>query len=211
MGKSAKAKKEKKKDFQKVKLKVGKTKPKATNSTDTSFKARCKKSSPHLYTPFNSNDSYSNIRTPTIPNLRRALHLRPILPPSQPPQPQLRNTKEGIPRLPHDLSKSPSKIPTSTNLHNPPKGPTFNPRCLHSRTVPTPQTPSRTPRLRRPQQRRANPPLDAPRPHTSQFGHTPQQSRRARMAPQHCGQGSRIVPGRMAHDAEMFRGAAWVG
>jgi pre-rRNA-processing protein IPI1 len=42
MGKSAKAKKEKKKDFQKAKLKVGKTKPKASNATDTSFKARCK-------------------------------------------------------------------------------------------------------------------------------------------------------------------------
>lgn len=40
MGKSAKAKKEKKKDFQKVKLRVGKTKPKAANFTDTSFKAR---------------------------------------------------------------------------------------------------------------------------------------------------------------------------
>jgi pre-rRNA-processing protein IPI1 len=44
MGKSAKAKKEKKKEFQKVKLKVGKTKPKAANLTDTSFKARCKNS-----------------------------------------------------------------------------------------------------------------------------------------------------------------------
>jgi len=41
MAKSAKAKKEKKKDFQKPKLKVGKTKPKAANFTDTSFKARC--------------------------------------------------------------------------------------------------------------------------------------------------------------------------
>jgi pre-rRNA-processing protein IPI1 len=40
MGKSTKAKKEKAKDFQKAKLKVGKTKPKATNLTDTSFKAR---------------------------------------------------------------------------------------------------------------------------------------------------------------------------
>lgn len=38
MAKSAKAKKEK--DFQKPKLKVGKTKPKASNFTDTSFKAR---------------------------------------------------------------------------------------------------------------------------------------------------------------------------
>jgi pre-rRNA-processing protein IPI1 len=42
MGKSAKAKKEKKKDFAKPKLKVGKTKAKADNFTDTSFKARCK-------------------------------------------------------------------------------------------------------------------------------------------------------------------------
>jgi pre-rRNA-processing protein IPI1 len=40
MAKSAKAKKEKKKDFQKVKLKVGKTKAKSSNFTDTSFKAR---------------------------------------------------------------------------------------------------------------------------------------------------------------------------
>lgn len=40
MGSSAKKKKEKKKDFQKAKLKVGKTKPKAANATDTSFKAK---------------------------------------------------------------------------------------------------------------------------------------------------------------------------
>ncbi|ORY18698.1 Rix1 complex component [Clohesyomyces aquaticus] len=39
-GASARKKKEKKKDFQKPKLKVGKAKPKATNFTDTSFKAK---------------------------------------------------------------------------------------------------------------------------------------------------------------------------
>jgi len=49
MGKSAKAKKEKKKDFAKPKLKVGKTKPKADNFTDTSFKARCKATSCEAY------------------------------------------------------------------------------------------------------------------------------------------------------------------
>jgi hypothetical protein len=40
MGASAKKKKDKKKDFQKAKLKVGKTKPKASNFTDTSFKSK---------------------------------------------------------------------------------------------------------------------------------------------------------------------------
>ncbi|KAK4991362.1 rRNA processing protein [Elasticomyces elasticus] len=40
MGSSAKRKKEKKQDFQKPKLKVGKTKPKAANFTSTSFKAK---------------------------------------------------------------------------------------------------------------------------------------------------------------------------
>ncbi|KAI1181104.1 Rix1 complex component [Nemania sp. FL0916] len=40
MGSSNKKKKEKKKDFQKPKLKVGKTKPKASNFTDTSFKSK---------------------------------------------------------------------------------------------------------------------------------------------------------------------------
>ena len=40
MGSSAKKKKEKKKDFQKPKLKVGKTRPKNTNATDTSFSAK---------------------------------------------------------------------------------------------------------------------------------------------------------------------------
>ena len=40
MGSSAKKKKEKKKDFQKPKLKVGKTRPKNTNATDTSFTAK---------------------------------------------------------------------------------------------------------------------------------------------------------------------------
>ncbi|MBE7181803.1 MAG: hypothetical protein INR71_11465 [Terriglobus roseus] len=41
MGASSKKKKEKKKDFQKAKLKVGKTKAKPANFTDTSFKAKC--------------------------------------------------------------------------------------------------------------------------------------------------------------------------
>jgi len=40
MGSSAKKKKEKKKDFAKPKLKVGKARPKNTNATDTSFTAR---------------------------------------------------------------------------------------------------------------------------------------------------------------------------
>lgn len=40
MGSSAKKKREKKKDFQKPKLKVGKTRPKNTNATDTSFAAK---------------------------------------------------------------------------------------------------------------------------------------------------------------------------
>ncbi|CAJ2504233.1 Uu.00g116270.m01.CDS01 [Anthostomella pinea] len=40
MGSSTKKKKEKKKDFQKPKLKVGKAKPKAANFTDTSFKSK---------------------------------------------------------------------------------------------------------------------------------------------------------------------------
>ncbi|EAW08913.1 IPI1/TEX10 family protein [Aspergillus clavatus NRRL 1] len=40
MGSSAKKKKEKKKDFQKTKLRVGKTKAKPENFTDTSFKAK---------------------------------------------------------------------------------------------------------------------------------------------------------------------------
>lgn len=39
-GSSARKKAEKKKDFQKQKLKVGKTKPKASNVTDTSFKSK---------------------------------------------------------------------------------------------------------------------------------------------------------------------------
>lgn len=40
MGSSAKKKKEKQKDFQKPKLKVGKARPKNTNATDTSFSAK---------------------------------------------------------------------------------------------------------------------------------------------------------------------------
>ncbi|KAJ3498984.1 hypothetical protein NLG97_g689 [Lecanicillium saksenae] len=40
MGSSMKKKKEKAKDFQKTKLKVGKTKAKASNFTDTSFKSK---------------------------------------------------------------------------------------------------------------------------------------------------------------------------
>ena len=41
MTKSNKHKNERKKDFQKEKLKVGKARPKNTNATDTSFAARC--------------------------------------------------------------------------------------------------------------------------------------------------------------------------
>ena len=40
MGSSTKKKREKKKDFQKPKLKVGKARPKAANSTDTSFRSK---------------------------------------------------------------------------------------------------------------------------------------------------------------------------
>lgn len=40
MGSSARKKREKKKDFQKTKLKVGKARPKPTNSTDTSFRSK---------------------------------------------------------------------------------------------------------------------------------------------------------------------------
>ena len=40
MGSSAKKKREKKKDFQKTKLKVGKTRPKADNHTETNFRAK---------------------------------------------------------------------------------------------------------------------------------------------------------------------------
>ncbi|KAI9701287.1 MAG: rRNA processing protein [Candelina mexicana] len=41
MGSSARKKKDKQKDFQKPKLKVGKAKPKPSNFTDTSFKSKC--------------------------------------------------------------------------------------------------------------------------------------------------------------------------
>lgn len=41
MGSSAKRKAEKKKDFQKPKLKVGKAAAKPSNFTDTSFRAKC--------------------------------------------------------------------------------------------------------------------------------------------------------------------------
>ena len=49
MTKSNKHKNERKKDFQKEKLKVGKARPKNTNATDTSFAARC--TSAEGYTP----------------------------------------------------------------------------------------------------------------------------------------------------------------
>ena len=41
MTKPNKHKNERKKDFQKEKLKVGKARPKNTNATDTSFAAKC--------------------------------------------------------------------------------------------------------------------------------------------------------------------------
>lgn len=41
MTNSSKKKKERKQDFQKQKLKVGKARPKNTNATDTSFAAKC--------------------------------------------------------------------------------------------------------------------------------------------------------------------------
>ncbi|KAF1929374.1 uncharacterized protein M421DRAFT_61073 [Didymella exigua CBS 183.55] len=47
---SSKKKKDKKKDFQKPKLRVGKAAPKAANSTSTSFKAKCKTNTKlHVY------------------------------------------------------------------------------------------------------------------------------------------------------------------
>ncbi|KAI1635988.1 Rix1 complex component [Biscogniauxia mediterranea] len=72
MGSSAKKKKEKKKDFQKPKLKIGKTKPKAANFTDTSFKSKAIVLQQQLseYTPdvterFKHNLSLTNSRTDT--------------------------------------------------------------------------------------------------------------------------------------------------
>ena len=50
MGSSTKKKKEKKKDFQKAKLKVGKSKAKADNFTDTSFRSKCTSFYPLLST-----------------------------------------------------------------------------------------------------------------------------------------------------------------
>ncbi|KAI0019897.1 Rix1 complex component, partial [Xylariomycetidae sp. FL0641] len=72
MGSSAKKKKEKKKDFQKPQLKVGKAKPKASNFTDTSFRSKSivlqqqlSEHAPDLADRFKHNLSLTSSRTDT--------------------------------------------------------------------------------------------------------------------------------------------------
>ncbi|RYP90761.1 hypothetical protein DL770_003094 [Monosporascus sp. CRB-9-2] len=72
MGSSARKKKEKQKDFQKPKLKVGKTKPKASNFTDTSFKSKAivlqqqlTETAPNLTERFKHNLSLTSSRSDT--------------------------------------------------------------------------------------------------------------------------------------------------
>ncbi|KUI74541.1 Pre-rRNA-processing protein IPI1 [Cytospora mali] len=72
MGSSVRKKKEKKKDFQKPKLKVGKTKAKAANFTDTSFQSRAivvnqqslSETAPDLVEQFKHHLSLATSRTP---------------------------------------------------------------------------------------------------------------------------------------------------
>jgi hypothetical protein len=83
MGKSAKAKKEKKKDFQKAKLKVGKTKAKASNATDTSFKARCKNTIIDDESFYLAHMFRSNIGTATIPDGKCSVNINAVHAPPQ--------------------------------------------------------------------------------------------------------------------------------
>jgi len=100
MGSSAKKKKEKKADFVKPKLKVGKTRPKNTNATDTSFTARSiilkqqsvssRRNSAEL---FNHNISLLGSKNET--QRRDALqHLTTVI---------LTKRKDGLPQPTHDI------------------------------------------------------------------------------------------------------------
>ena len=75
MGSSTKKKKDKKKDFQKAKLKVGKARAKADNFTDTSFKSKCTSSLYHLSQILTAN---SNRRKPAITHNSCTLIRNPI-------------------------------------------------------------------------------------------------------------------------------------
>ncbi|KAI1955124.1 rRNA processing protein [Ophidiomyces ophidiicola] len=91
MGSSQKRKKEKKKDFQKPKLKVGKARPQASNFTDTSFKARSivlnqqslSTTAPSATAQFSHSLSLLNSKSDTqrkeaLANLATAISSRPV-------------------------------------------------------------------------------------------------------------------------------------
>jgi hypothetical protein len=76
MTKSNKHKNERKKDFQKEKLKVGKARPKNTNATDTSFAAKCMQQYLlQIFYDFTNDQqrSYSNNRVLLKPAVKLAL------------------------------------------------------------------------------------------------------------------------------------------
>ncbi|KAI1938047.1 rRNA processing protein [Ophidiomyces ophidiicola] len=91
MGSSQKRKKEKKKDFQKPKLKVGKARPQASNFTDTSFKAKSivlnqqslSTTAPSATAQFSHSLSLLNSKSDTqrkeaLANLATAISSRPV-------------------------------------------------------------------------------------------------------------------------------------
>ncbi|KAL8808508.1 MAG: hypothetical protein Q9182_000059 [Xanthomendoza sp. 2 TL-2023] len=98
MGSSAKKKKDKKRDFQKPKLKVGKARPKPTNFTDTSFRSKAivlnqqslKTTAPSAQTQFSHHVSLLSSRTDSqrresLNYLTTAITTRPIHAPLQQP------------------------------------------------------------------------------------------------------------------------------
>ena len=82
MGSSTKKKNEKRKDFAKPKLKVGKARPKSNNFTDTSFKSKGQAFLEVQFKPEITDSDRSHCSCPPIPYYRCSYSIHAILPPS---------------------------------------------------------------------------------------------------------------------------------
>ena len=141
MGSSTKKKKDKKKDFQKSKLKVGKAKAKADNFTDTSFKSKCTNLPPCVSQTLTAN---SHRRKPAITHNSRTLIRKPVRPLSLPCiLVSIGHATARCPLIPHNPSVlSPRRrAATSSNRHSATQTPASDTRWLLFCPHTTPQIP----------------------------------------------------------------------
>lgn len=166
--------------MQKVKLKVGKTKAKADNFTDTSFKSKCALSTLELSIPRSFQtiadiEIYSDRRKPAIPHHFSTIHSRPIQTLSLPRNHlEIRPAEERCPRLPYQIHLLPARRPAPPAIHRchtPTPTPT-NARWLSISTNTPPTSPPTPPQNRHRRPSRSHATLRASRHDESRNIHT---------------------------------------